>query len=351
MLSKVLWVGLAIGLLAVSRNGARGQGGVLGEAGLHARLSAADTATEYWEVAAQLRSGHRFWARFLITNEGPGSRTAAAVGHVFLPDGVLLPIKFGRAHDRWRLSSDGRELKVASAVLSLAGPTAFLEIDSDKHDIKLRIQFPREEGMAAFSAAAADEYGIEVQLPVPAQATLWMRGMPERVTSAGTVLLTHTWMERSESDLIDRRVEVFARSDDVAMYLVELTRTGGAPRSWLGVRQGNRMRYRSAAGALRLSAFRSPADDSSYPVAQHWEAHDDATTLLVDLQREWLRWDPLTIVPQPFRALLAWKSQPRRVWADAQIDLKLPAAADQAAVAVQGAGLGSVSFLRAEAAR
>ena len=56
-------------------------------ASLAARMSTAETASEYWDLSARFESGHSLVARFQITNEGPGQHTAVAIGHVVFPDG------------------------------------------------------------------------------------------------------------------------------------------------------------------------------------------------------------------------------------------------------------------------
>src|SRR5512134_1797385 len=103
-------LGLVIALVAAT---ARGQ--APDPAAFVPRLSDAAEAMEYWDVTARLDGGQRFVARFLITNEGPGAHTAAAVGHLVRDDGRVVPIKYGRTRDGWQLSPDRRRLKIASA--------------------------------------------------------------------------------------------------------------------------------------------------------------------------------------------------------------------------------------------
>ena len=99
---------------------------------------------EYWDVSAQLQSGHRFFARFLVTNEGPGSRTAVAVGHLIVPGGEVVPIKYGRLREKWTLSADRRRLNIASAVLDVNRPVSRIEVDSDKSGIKVHLELLRD---------------------------------------------------------------------------------------------------------------------------------------------------------------------------------------------------------------
>ena len=54
------------------------------------RLPSGESASEYFDLLVRLDSGHRVFARFLVTNEGPGGGSAAAFGHVIRPDGTVL---------------------------------------------------------------------------------------------------------------------------------------------------------------------------------------------------------------------------------------------------------------------
>jgi hypothetical protein len=316
-----------------------------GGTALAARLSPAAAAMEYWDVTAVLQSGHRFAARFLITNEGPGTRTAAAVGHLLLPDGTLVPIKYGRTREAWTLSADGRRLKIASAVLDLGHPVARVEVDSDRLGIKLGLDFEPVAAPVAISPLPG-AYAIEALAPTAAHGTLWLRGMPAPVSMEGTLALTHTWMERSEVDLVHRRAELFGRRGDISLYLADLTLADGRRRSTLVVWRGAEVRQRSDDPPVAFGDALLTPGDPHYPVAQHWEANAGQTRLRAHLRREWLRWDLLDSLPQPFRFLLSFRAQPQRVWADADFELTLADGATPPTVAVQGLGIGVVTFLR-----
>lgn len=316
-----------------------------GAPGLAARLSPAAAAMEYWDVTAVLQSGHRFAARFLVTNEGPGTRTAAAVGHLLLPDGTLLPIAYGRTREAWTLSADGRRLKIASAVLDLSHPVARVEVDSDRLGIKLGLDFEPAAAPVSINPLPG-AYAIEALAPAAAHGTLWLRGMTAPVPLEGTLALTHTWMERSEVDLVQRRAELFGRSGDVGLYLADLTLTDGRRRGTLVVWRGGDVRLRSDDPQVVFGDTILAQGDPHYPVAQHWEACDGQTCVRARLQREWLRWDLLDSVPQPFRFLLSFKTQPQRVSADADFEITFADSKAPATLAVQGLGVGVVTFLR-----
>ena len=313
---------------------------------LAARLSPAPAAMEYWDVTAVLQSGHRFAARFLITNEGPGTRTAAAIGHLLLPDGTLVQVAWGRTREAWTLSADGRRLKVASAVLDLGQRVIRVEVDSDKRGIKLGLEIEPAAAPVTINPLPG-AYGIAALAPGAAHGTLWLRGMPAPVPLEGTLALTHTWMERSEVELVHRRAELFGRSGDVGLYLADLTLADGQHRGTLVVWRGADVRQRLDDPPVAFGDVLLAPQDPRYPVAQHWETRGAQARVQARLQREWLRWDLLDSVPQPFRFLLSFKAQPQRVWADADFDLTLAAGETPPAAAARGLGVGVVTFLRA----
>jgi hypothetical protein len=297
---------------------------------------------EYWDITARFESGHRFAARFLITNEGPGSRTAAAVGHLVLPGGKVVPIKYGRTREAWTLGAEGRRIKIASAVLDLSRSPAQVEVDSDKRGIKLQLEFESTAPPVALSPLPG-AYEIEALTPIPVRGMMALRGMSGPRTLQGTIAVTHTWMEDSEANLVRQRAELFAHSGEIGIYLNELILADGRRRGWLAVRRGAEVVQWSDDLALRFGDTTTTTDDSRYPLSVRWDAEAGSSRLRADLRHEWLRWAPLDIIPQPFRFLLSLQAQPRQVWADAEIELAL-SDAGAAAPALSGAGIGVVMF-------
>ena len=52
--------------------------------------------TEYWAYAFSFKSGHVLFARFLVTNLGPGDNKGAVQGHLMSPDGSITELVDGR---------------------------------------------------------------------------------------------------------------------------------------------------------------------------------------------------------------------------------------------------------------
>lgn len=282
--------------------------------GFAARLSAADEAMEYWDVTAWFDSGERVFARFLVTNQGPGRRTAAAVGHVLVGDGDVRPFQWGRREGAWAFGADGRRLEIGKATLDLSGGTAVLAVKSTKRRVDLRLTI-EDAHDASSSLDLLDSYSIAAMTPATARAELAGR------TLTGSGVVTHTWMERREEDLLRRRDDLYARDGDTAFYVSVLTLPeGGLEQTLILDFNGSGI---SGGGSANVDFSGLLAGSNpDYPVPSTWtgslaEARWDAT-----VERERLRMNPLDILPQPFRFLLSLGGRPQRVWADARVKVE-----------------------------
>jgi len=94
-----------------------------------AKLPAGGSASEYWDLVAQLGDGFRVTARFIITNEGPGERSAAAFGHVLRPGAEPVVFQNARREGKWRLASDGRRIEIGSSHLDFSGYYSHFVVD------------------------------------------------------------------------------------------------------------------------------------------------------------------------------------------------------------------------------
>jgi hypothetical protein len=316
------------------------------DASLAPRLSAAAAAMEYWDVTAWLESGDRFVARFLVTNQGPGVGTAAAVGHLLRAGGEVVPFKWGRRREAWKLEPNGARIKIAKAVLEL-GPTGPLavEIDSEKHGIKVRLEIARP-GPPLRMTALGDGYPLVVVMPAPAEGRIWVRGMDAPLPVAGTAALTHAWMERPESERLRGRVELFARAGDLAVYLAELTLTDGARRSQLVASRAERVLGSDGDVTLAFGGGSTTGGDPRYPLATEWKIESPSLAAQVTVGRELLRMNPLDILPQPFRMLLALGGRPQRIWAEATVDLTLKVASDENPTRMTARGIAGATYAR-----
>ncbi len=311
---------------------------------LGARLSIAAGAMEYWDLSAWLDSDFRLFARFLVTNQGPGVRTAAAVGHLVLPGNELVPFQWGRRSDDWTLGPGGGSLKIAKARLQLDGPTIVLDVDSKKHNVVIHLELARS-GAPIATRPLGDDYAIAVVMPAPAEGRVQVRGMNAPRAVTGTAALTHTWMEVPEGELLRQRNELFARAGDVAFWAADLIRADGGQRGVAIASRAGRVLARADDALVGYGAART-GGDREYPVATEWQIRGGALQARAKLRRELLRMNPLDLLPQPFRFLLALGAQPQRVWADAEVDLTVALPGNATPSPMTATGVAALAFAR-----
>ena len=170
-------------------------------------LSDGQSASEYWDIVAHFDSNHHLFARFLITNEGPGDRTAIATWQLIDPNGKRTEFRNGRRKKRWTLSPGGDRIEIGSSVFDQSGPLHRLEYDSTKRGIRVAFQYV-PKGPVAWPRSASDRYPFDLlELTTPVTGTIWLEGMNETASVNGTITITHTWMEESEADLTLRRID------------------------------------------------------------------------------------------------------------------------------------------------
>ena len=109
-----------------------------------ARMLEGSSAGEYWDVSATFTGGARFFARYWVTNEGPGTHTGVAMGSFVGADGSVANFQYARDRGSWLLGAGGRYVQIASAVLDLREPSGRIEIDTDKYGLKIYLRFNME---------------------------------------------------------------------------------------------------------------------------------------------------------------------------------------------------------------
>lgn len=300
-----------------------------------ARLPAGNSAGEAWDVSARFDDGARFFARFWITNEGPGERTGVVMGYLTRPDGSVADVKYGREKDNWTLAAGGRYLEIASGVLDLRGPTGRVEVDSNKYGRKIYLRFPMP---AEPTGPCGGEDFEVVRLGAPVDGLYWVKGMQEPQAAKGTIAVTHSWGSASEIDRILRRIEVTGRVGDFDVLGISSLAPSGAETSCVAAMRGGRVVH-EARGATLEVAPASAGNEGKYPLPSAVTFAGTGLNLTVEPGRELVRANPLDIVPQPFRLLLSVRSQPRRISTDSRLRLRLDG--DKEA---QGEGLATVTY-------
>jgi hypothetical protein len=339
----------ACALLAIASAGVRASGEAspeaLPQASAAARLAKGDHASEYWDLAATFDSGHRIVARFQVTNEGPGKRTAYALGHVLFPDGRAVRFQNGRLEDAWQISDDRLRLTIGSSVLDLHAPSAHLEVDKNSKGIKIFLDYAAGGPIRSWSTAP-DGYHVDLlTLGGAVSGTLWVRDVvAEPIAVSGTVSVTHTWMDASELDLTRRRVSVYgsaAGSGESHLYLLAVEPRQGPARSWVLVRTGEDWLEAQEVAVLDVGE-----DDSSrkgYPVPRSLSLDGTRVQGRVELGRTLLRHDPLALVPRLFRWFLAFRSEPSEVWIESRYAIEWQGQGRK--ISLDGTGAASFYYL------
>ncbi|HYD47339.1 MAG TPA: hypothetical protein VEB21_03285 [Terriglobales bacterium] len=286
-----------------------------------ARYSDAPSATEYWDLSARMDSGHHLFARFFITNEGPGIHTAAGIGTLIQPDGAIVPFRWGRRKGDWTLSADGLLIDIASLVLDMRGQPRRFELDSDKRGIKIHLSFESRGRSVSGDNTPVPHHFDVLEMAAPIEGSIWVKGMPEAVRTHGVVTLTHAWMDTAESDLVQRQVEVVFTHSDMAVYATDFRGPNGTAWGWLAVRERGEI---VAHASVRERGFgEALGGPSRYPLPRTVRLDAEGALLTMTVARELLRLNPIEVVPQPFRFVLSLKMNPQKISATGDCALKL----------------------------
>jgi hypothetical protein len=307
---------------------------------LGARLPEGDAAAEHWDLAAHFASGHRLYARFLITNAGPGERNAIAFGHLLRPDGAPVEFRNGRRKGSWKLSEDRRRIAIGSSVLELGDSAHHFEVDNDKRGIEILLDFAADPGARA-APAAPGGYRVELlNLATPARARILLAGMPAPQSLEGYAVLTHTWFRRDEAELLVQRTDVASLDPQAGIFLTEVLAPDGKRWRWL------------VAGT---SAFTGDADDlvfeatglrgSDYPIPATVEMRGNGLDGRISLGATLLEVDPSAALPALVRMVYPLAGKPRHVWVEASAELALKSRSRDAVLRLRGEGIATLVFL------
>ena len=334
-------LGLVFAAAPAGAEPARGSAASRGQSG--------DSASEYWDLAASFESGHWLFVRFSISNEGPGDHTGYALGHLVLPDGRVVAFKNGRRSANWTLSEDGLLLDIGSSVLDLHDPVRRFEVDKNKQGIKVFLQFEPRRTVGRPWLSGPDRYHVDLlSAGAPVTGTIWVRDLGAKpVAVRGILSLSHTWMRRTESDLVTRRVELRSGgspSERVAVHLVDVTSPKGARKRWLVVEEGGEVVSVSDCFELVFEG-ENAASTHDYPVPERLIVRGAGIQGVIEVGRSILEHDPLEVAPQPFRWLLSLSTKPRHLWLESVFELELSGRGEAPTRKISGSGAISIFFV------
>jgi hypothetical protein len=307
-----------------------------------ARLPDGSDASEYWDLTASFASGHRLFARWLLTREGPGSRAGIALLEVVLPDGTARSFTWGRLDERWSLSADRLRLAVGSAVLDLHGPDRRVEIDSRGKALGLALEFGAVAPPAPPAGTSGPGPHFDLVQMSPVRGSLRF-GDGEVTTLSGVLSLKHVWTDARESSVALRWLDFFAWHDGTGIFSSELTLRDGSKRTWLTVQRDGATAL--AVDDLAQVEVARPDGEADYPAPELVKIRGTNLELGLRTQRELLRADPLDAAPAPLRFLLSLTAHPRRIWLAASFGLSLGPAGSPTALSLEGDGLVAVTWL------
>ena len=290
-----------------------------------ARLLSEDDASEAWTLFLELESGHRITQRFLLTNVGPGEHSAVAVGHLVEPGRAPYRYENGRRRARWTLSEDRLFFDIAASHLDLHRPKGELRITKDDIEIRMFFDFPPQGPSARVpEALLPPDYHVEVlALGAPTRGSILAPWMASPVETRGRAWLVHTWTPREEARLLSRRLEVFGADSETSFYGIHLHGNGDWTGAWSIAAKAAGQIIESPINVQAAWRERTAQQGGNYPTPAGFDVDDDGFAGPISLDREWLRFDPLEVIPQPFRWFIRRRSRPQEVWADARIGVSL----------------------------
>jgi hypothetical protein len=306
-------------------------------------LSDGDSASEYWDIVAHFNSNHHLFARFLITNEGPGNRTAVATWQLIDPNGKRTEFRNGRRKKRWTLNTDGNRIEIGSSIFDQSGSVHRLEYDSTKRGIRVAFQYA-PKGPVAWPRSAGDRYRFDLlELTTPVTGTIWLEGMDETASVSGTISITHTWMEESESDLTLRRIDFASTGSEPAVFLSDWTTPSGEREHWLVAARNGEVLVQTSDFELDLV---DPPNQNrgDYPTPSELRISSSALEGSIQRGSTLAEVNPLDEIPQPFRFLLSFKLRPHRVWARASFEVRLLAGQDTPETVLKGSGVSTITY-------
>lgn len=305
-----------------------------------ARLPRGNDASEHWDLAAHFDTGHRLYARFLITNEGPGDRTAVAVGHLIEPDGQVVAFRNGRRDGAWKLRDGGRHIEIGSSVLAFDETERRFEVDNDKRGIKVRFVLPAETGLAAPEGSVPGRLDL-LNLASPATGSVWVTGMNAPLAVSGRALLTHSWSERPPSDGPNRRID-FASFDDEALFLTSSQIPAGTARTWLAIATEAGLASRPD---VTIEARLAEEEVGPYPIPRRLEMRGKALDGSIALgDSPVLVTDPLDALPTLLKMVYSFGGRPRHIWTDATASVAIGSRSGSSRRHIESPGIAVLFF-------
>ena len=306
------------------------------------RIGDGGSASEYWDLVARFDSGHHLFARFLITNEGPGEKTGVAYGHFVEPDGTVRSWRNGRRQKNWNLGPNGLLLEVGSSDLDMRTRPYGLRIHKKK--VKIDLRFEPTAPAAWDEEARGSEPAVDLLAnSAPIRGSVWFRGMPARLELTGRISLTHTWMERSEAKVALRRLDFFSLGDEPAIHLRDFEAPDGTRSRWLAIVREGETLFETNDFEISYEGRSDSRQSADYPIPRTLRFRGPTVRGEIRIEVGLVHHDPMQDIPQPFRFLLSLSMRPHRMWAESPFEVRVQSGPDE--LMIRGTGLTTVTYL------
>ena len=308
-----------------------------------ARISAEPAASEFWDFVAAFDSNERLFARFWITNEGPGKASAFAIGHFIRADGTVVPFRNGRLAGSWTLAEDRRSLRIGSSRLDLSRPEIALDVDSTKRGIQIHLRM--RPGPHVSSGPELPGTSVDVlALAAPVTGTFWSTGMSAPLSLSGRAGISHTWMDPRESERVARRFDFFGHDGALALYLGDAMAPDGQRAQTLSIERDGKPIFNVTEITIAHGDESEIDLGSKYPIPKQLIISGAGISGVITLNRMLIHHDPLQDLPLPFRFLLSSVAHPQRVWMDSRFEVRIERGPLSTSLQAQGSGITSVTF-------
>ena len=294
-----------------------------------ARLASAPSASEYWDLSARFETGHRIFARFMLTNEGFGGRTGVAWGDVVLPDGSTRPFAIAKQEGDWSLSEDRLRLEIGSAHLDLRTAERRFELDSRKLRLRIALRFPADGPGVAFPPGGALAPEVALLQISRVEGEFSEPGMPAPVALVGRGALARLWLDGGEGASVRRWISFAGEAGGLDAFASVVMGADAVQHGWLALRRGDEILVRDAAAAVAVE-IAGAAAEPGYPRPERVSLEGAGARVRLEAGPEWVRRDPTERLIAPLRLLLRLKTRPRLLLSDASLHISLGAASRQA---------------------
>ncbi len=292
-----------------------------------ARLPEGKKAWEYWDLVAEDESGYRIFARFMVTNVGPGSRNAVVMGHVAAPDGRIYSWDDGDIERDWTLAQDRLQLDIGGSRLTLRDSMYRLEVA--KPDMRMDLNFAPLAGVPLVGSASNLPFNTEV-LALSSRIEGRM-GHPDEpdgtVPVNGLAAFTHSWGSEPEHDSILRRFDLVSMKDGLGFYVLDVTSSKKERNRWLLITRENEIVRLTSRFELETAGHAPDHREKRYWVPGKFQLNGDGLSGEAETTAVEVVINPLKIIPQPFRFFIGLNMKPHRVWASAKVDVTVDSGA------------------------